>query len=119
MLAESVGRFVADRYGFEARLAAMRTDDGWNREAWREMAEMGLLALPFAEEDGGFGGGGVEPMIVMEALGRGLALAPHLSNVPLAGCVLRRAGGAAQKARWIEPIGAGEALMALAHQEPD
>ena len=72
LLSESVARFVADRYDFEARLKAMREPDGWSREAWREMAELGLLAMPFAEEDGGYGGGGVETMIVMEALGRGL-----------------------------------------------
>jgi len=119
MLAESAGRFVADRCDFESRLRAMATDDGWSREAWREMAEMGLLALPFAEEDGGFGGGGVETMIVMEALGRGLVLEPYLSTIVLAGGVLRRAGNAAQKESRIAAIAGGELLMALAHHEPN
>jgi len=119
MLAESAGRFVADRYDFEARLHAMRSDEGWSREAWREMAEMGLLALPFAEEDGGFGGGGVETMIVMEALGRGLVLEPYLATVILAGGALRRAGNAAQKEIRIAAIAGGDLLMALAHNEPN
>ena len=42
----------------------------------RDLQELGLLALPFAEEHGGFAGGPVETMIVMEALGRALALEP-------------------------------------------
>jgi alkylation response protein AidB-like acyl-CoA dehydrogenase len=119
LLGDSVSRFVAERYDFESRLRAMREPDGWSRDLWREMAELGILALPFAEEDGGFGGGGVETMIVMEALGRGLVLEPYLSTVILAGGLLRRAGTAAQRAERIPAIAAGERLMALAHQEPD
>src|SRR4051812_43094562 len=48
LLGDSVGRLIAERYDFESRAAAMREPEGWSRSAWREMAEMGLLALPFA-----------------------------------------------------------------------
>ena len=119
LLGESVSRFVAGRYDFEARLRAMRGPGGWSRDAWREMAELGLLALPFSEEDGGFGGGGVETMIVMEALGRGLVVEPYLATVILAGGALRRAATPAQKESRVEGIAAGELVMALAHQEPN
>ena len=47
---------------------------------WRQYAELGLTALPFAEEHGGLGGGPVETMIVMEAFGRALALEPYLAT---------------------------------------
>jgi alkylation response protein AidB-like acyl-CoA dehydrogenase len=118
LLRESVARFVADRYDFEARLEAMRRPGGWNRDVWRGMAELGLLGLPFAEQDGGFGGGGVETMIVMEELGRGLVLEPFLSTVILAGGAIRHAGNAEQRQARIPQIAAGELVMALAHQEP-
>ena len=119
LLGESVTRFIADRYDFESRLKAMRGPCGWSREAWRELAELGLLALPFADEDGGFGGGGVETMVVMEALGRGLVLEPYLATVILAGGVLRHAASPVQRAARIPALIAGEHLMALAHQEPN
>ena len=118
MLKDSVERFIADRYDFEARHRHMKQPDGWSRDVWREMAELGLLALPFAEDDGGLGGGGVEMMIVMEALGRGLVVEPYLSTVVLAGGLLRLAGSAAQKAEYIPAIASGERLMALAYVEP-
>src|SRR3546814_6009784 len=97
----------------------MRKPEAWGREAGRDMAELGLLGMPFAEHDGGFGGGGVETMIVMAELGRGLVLEPYLSTVILAGGVIRHAGSAEQKQARIAPVAAGDLLMALAHQEPD
>ena len=56
-------------------------------------------ALPFAEEHGGFGGGPVETMIVMEAFGRALALEPYLATVVLGGGFLRHGGSDAQQGR--------------------
>jgi alkylation response protein AidB-like acyl-CoA dehydrogenase len=117
MLADMVGAYVADRYPFEARARALQAAGGFSGEVWRDFAELGLLGVAFSEADGGFGGGGVEMMIVMEALGRGLVVEPYLATVVLAGGVLRRAATAGQKAERIPQIIAGERVMALAHQE--
>ena len=117
MLNETVTRFVAETYDFQKREHALKTADGWSREAYAGLAEMGLLALPFAEEDGGFGGGGVEMMIVMEALGRGLMVEPYFATVVLAGGALRHGGSAGQRADIVPGIAAGERILALAHSE--
>jgi alkylation response protein AidB-like acyl-CoA dehydrogenase len=119
LLGESVTRFIADRYDFEGRRHRIATAPGWSREIWREMAELGLMAMPFAEEDGGFGGGGVETMLVMEALGRGLVVEPYLPSILLAGGVLRHAGSADQKAARVPSLASGERIMTLAHSESD
>ena len=51
LLAESVNRFVADRYGdFEKRKAYRAEPKGYAAANWSAMAEMGLLALPLSEE---------------------------------------------------------------------
>lgn len=118
LLTESLNRFVTDRYGFEDRLHAMQQPDGFSRETWRSLAELGIIGLLFAEEDGGFGGGGVETMLVMEALGRGLLLEPYLATAILAGGALRHAATAAQKQQRIGAIIAGDLIMSLAHFEP-
>src|SRR5438105_4526172 len=119
LLAEMIGGYVADRYGFEARAHAIAAPCGFSQAVWREFADLGLLGVPFAEAAGGFGGGGVEMMTVMEALGRGLLVEPYLATVVLAGGVLRRAGTPAQTAQRIGEIIGGARIMALAHQEPD
>lgn len=117
LLSESVSRFIADRYDFHARETAMKQPDGFSREIWTQMAEMGLLGLPFAEADGGFGCGPVETMLVMEALGKGLVLEPYLATVVLAGGLLRRVGNEAQRGERVPALIAGDHIMALAHQE--
>lgn len=117
MLNETVTRFVAETYDFQKREHALKTAEGWSREAWNGLAEMGLLALPFSEEDGGFGGGGVEMMIVMEALGRGLMVEPFFPTVVLAGGVLRKGASAEQRAAIVPGIASGERILALAHNE--
>jgi pimeloyl-CoA dehydrogenase small subunit len=84
---------------------------------WGKLAEQGLLGLPFSEDDGGFGAGAVETMIVMEALGRALVLEPYLATVVLGGGFLRRGGSAAQKAAYIPGIIDGSKTLAFAQLE--
>lgn len=118
MLADSVGRLVTDSYGdFEQRKAYRADPRGWSPANWSGYAEMGLLGLPFAEEDGGFGGGPVETMLVFEAFGRGLVVEPYLATVVLGGGLLKRAGTAAQRATLIPEIAGGALTLAFAHQE--
>ncbi|MDZ4363299.1 acyl-CoA dehydrogenase [Brevundimonas sp.] len=60
-------------------------------DLWARMAEMGLLAAPFAEDDGGLGLGPVETMIVAEAMGRAQAVTPYAGAIAAAGTALRLA----------------------------
>ena len=117
ILKDSLDRLLAAGYGFEQRKRAMASPEGWSAEMWRSYAEMGLMALPFSEEDGGVGGGPVETMIVMEALGRVLALEPYFPTVVLGGGFLRLGGSAAQKAAFIPGIADGSRKVAFAQAE--
>lgn len=118
LLQESLARFLKDRYGFETRQAASASPEGFDREIWRAMAELGLLAAPLCEEQGGLGGGGVDLMVVMEEIGKALAVEPYLATAILAGGLLESLGSAEQKAAHLPPLIAGERLFALAHGEP-
>lgn len=117
LLKDSVERLIADRYGFESRKAYLSSASGWSTEVWAQYADLGLLGLPFAEEYGGFGGGPVETMIVMEAFGRGLVLEPYFATIILGGGVLRHAASAAQRTELLPLVGAGKLKLALAHVE--
>jgi len=117
MLRESVERLMADRYDFAARKRFMQGPVGFSVELWRQYANLGLLGLPFAESDGGLGGGPVETMIVMEAFGRALALEPYLATVVLGGGFLRLGGSAAMRAELGPQIAGGTLKLAFAHAE--
>jgi len=117
LLKDSVERLIADRYDFEARRKFARDPDGWSSALWAQYAQLGLLGLPFAEAQGGFGGGPVETMLVMEAFGRGLILEPYHAAVVLGGGLVRRAGSEAQQAALIPAIAEGTLKLAFAHVE--
>src|SRR5918998_3117426 len=117
LLRDSIDRLLADNYTFEKRRSYLTEAEGWSRALWSRYAELGLLGLPFAERHGGFGGGGVEIMLVMEAFGRALALEPYLATVVLSGTALRLAGSDAQQAALLPQIAEGNRLLAFAHGE--
>ena len=117
LLKDSVERLIADHYAFEQRKKYLAEPTGWSTTVWNQYAELGLLGLPFDEKLGGFGGGAVETMIVMEAFGRGLVLEPYFATVILGGGLLRRAGSEAQRAALVPQIVAGKLKLAFAHIE--
>jgi len=117
LLRESIERLLAEHYDFEARKRYAQEPAGFSEKLWRRYAELGLLALPFAESDGGIGAGPVETMIVMEALGRALALEPYFATVVLGGGFLRLGASAATRAALIPKIASGEVKLAFAHAE--
>ena len=118
MLQDTVARLVRDHYGFEQRQRHYRSESGFSGEFWRRMGELGLLGVPFAEVHGGFGGSGVDNLLVMTELGRGLCLEPYLSSQIYAGGLLQQLGSAEQHERLLPPLIGGELQLAAAAEEP-
>ncbi|MGY3078172.1 pimeloyl-CoA dehydrogenase small subunit [Bradyrhizobium sp. LM6.10] len=118
LLKDSVERLMLDSYSLDNRRLYQASQPGFSDAMWSRYAELGLLALPFSEEQGGFSGGPVETMVVMEAFGKALILEPYLATVVLAGGVLRVGANDAQKAELIPAIAEGRTKMAFAYAEP-
>ncbi len=118
MLADTVGRFVADRYDIAARHANAKLDGGFNRATWADMAELGLVSALLPPEVGGFGGLGEDIAVIFEALGRGLVVEPFLASGVLGASPLMLEGTDAHKAL-LEDVAAGKVILALAHGEPE
>jgi len=118
MVRDGLSRLVREQYDWETRRAAIASDKGWRPEIWSQLAELGILGMPFSEEDGGFGGGAVDAMIVMEEFGKGLVVEPFVPTVVCAGGFLKHAGTAAQKEEHIGGIVNGSRVFAFAHAEP-
>jgi pimeloyl-CoA dehydrogenase small subunit len=117
LLKDSVEGLLADSYDFEQRKKNSAAKKGWSDEVWKKFAEQGLLGLPFAEADGGFGAGALETMIVMEAMGKALVVEPYLATVVLGGGFLRHGGSEAQRQAHVPSIIDGSKTIAFAQLE--
>lgn len=118
MLQDTVARLVRGEYSFEKRLTFSETEAGFSVDFWKQLSDLGLTAVPFPEELGGFDGGGVEIQSVMTELGRGLCLEPYLQSVVFGGGLINQAGNDSQKEAWLSGIASGELQAAVALQEP-
>jgi pimeloyl-CoA dehydrogenase small subunit len=117
-LKDSVDRLLTDTYGdLNQRLGYMKEPKGYSEKLWSTYAELGLLAVPFAEEHGGLGQGLTETMIIAEAFGRALVVEPYISTIVLGGGALRHSGNASLQAELTPAIAEGKMTLALAHQE--
>ncbi len=118
LLADSVRRFVAQDYTFEARRAIVASPVGFSVPVWATIADLGLLGLPFSADAGGFGGGAVDLMSAMEAFGEALVVEPYLSTI-MAARLVARAASAAQQERILPAVIEGKLKMAFAQTERD
>jgi len=118
LLRNTVQSFLQDKYDFDTRRKISKSSEGWNPEYWQQFADLGLLAIPFSEEQGGLGGGGVETMILMEEFGRALVIEPYMETIVLAGGFLRELGSPAQQEAHIPGIVSGETVWTFAYAEP-
>ncbi|GAA4642990.1 acyl-CoA dehydrogenase [Pontixanthobacter gangjinensis] len=117
MLRDSISAFLAKNYDFDQRNAIVGSDAGWSSTIWEQFAELGLLALPFAEEQGGFGGGACEMISIAEPFGAHLLAEPFIASIALGGAALAAASQNKAAAQWLEKVIAGNAIAALAYEE--
>ena len=112
LLADSVRRFLQNKYQFEDRKRII-SGQGWSEQVWAQFAEMGLTGLPVSPDYGGFGGGAVDLMSVMEAFGEALVVEPLVPTL-MAARLVGRAGSDAQKKALLPAVADGRLRMAFA-----
>ncbi len=117
MIQDSIARFVQDNYALDQRNATVAQPHGFSAENWQQFAELGWLSIPFVEELGGFGGGPVDTIVIMQELGRGLVAEPFLPTVVLFGGLLQAGASDQLKNELIPQIIAGELQGAFAYLE--
>ncbi len=118
MIRDTLSRFLADTYGFEKRQKMLTMPGGHDPAIWQALAqELGMLGASFGEEYSGLGGGAIENALIMEELGKVIAIEPYLQTVIIGGGALKAAGGALASEH-IPAIISGEMVIAFAYAEP-
>lgn len=107
-------RGLLKSYDTEHRREVVAEDPGFDETMWGRLAEMGVLGLPFAEEDGGMGAGPAEVSVVAEEFGRVIAPEPFVEAVVLAGGLVAALGSEEQKKEFLGGLASGELVPAFA-----
>ncbi|MDQ6641435.1 MAG: acyl-CoA/acyl-ACP dehydrogenase [Actinomycetota bacterium] len=105
-------------YDAETRRKVTENDPGYDEDIWQRLADMGILGLPFSEDDGGSGAGPVELAVISEEIGRVIAPEPFVESVVLAGGMVAAAGSSEQRKEILGGLSSGDLVLAFAHVEP-
>ncbi len=119
MLKDQAKAFCTDEVPI-GQLRKLRDDDsadGFDRDTWSSMVELGWAGIPFPEEHGGLAFGYKGLGVVTEETGRTLAASPLFATVWVGGTILNLGGSDAQKAALLPGVASGEKLLALALEE--
>ena len=116
---DAVRRFAARHLAPHARERAHAPGYPW--DVAKRMAEQGLLGITIAQADGGQGGSLMDAVIAIEEVA---AACPRSADVVQAGNfgpirVLAEYGSAAQKARYLTRLLAGEGVISVGMTEPE
>jgi alkylation response protein AidB-like acyl-CoA dehydrogenase len=117
LLRESARDFLSRECKLERVRAAMATETADDRALYSAAADQGWTALIIPEAYGGLGLGYVDLAVVCEEMGRACMPGPLFATIVASAAILT-AGSDEQKAKWLEPIAAGElrATLALANE---
>ena len=102
------------------RMREIRDDPesiGYDKKVFQQMAKLDWTALLLPEDQGGMGMGMADMVVVMEAIGAGLAPEPFIPSIIMAGQALTLSGNDALIDEWLDPVIDVKKVLALAYQE--
>ena len=112
MLRDQARSFLTDRMPPDTVAEIAASDEGWNRNVYRQVAELGWIGLSAPEATGGAGMSFLDEAVLFEELGRALFPGPFFSTVALAAPILARSDVS------IAPLVSGERTATVAWAEP-
>jgi alkylation response protein AidB-like acyl-CoA dehydrogenase len=117
-LQDAISRFVQGDYSFERRKGIVASPEGWSREVWQRLADLGVLAMNVPEAHGGLGYGAIETLLALQSAGPAMLSEPLLESAVIATALVRDFGSDEAQAELLPVMAAGERIVVLAHQEP-
>jgi acyl-CoA dehydrogenase len=116
-LRDEARRSLSDRCKPAVPRRILESDEPYDRELWRSIAEMGWTGAAIPEEYGGVGLGRLAVCVLAEELGFHVAPIPFASSVYLATEALLLYGSEAQKQAYLPRLAAGELIGTFALAE--
>jgi alkylation response protein AidB-like acyl-CoA dehydrogenase len=116
-LRDTARKFMEEQCTAEFVREMEKSELGFSREMWQQMAEMGWLGIALPEDCGGLELGAVDQVLLAKELGRFICPSPFLSTAVIAAEAIARAGTEEQRQRYVSKIIEGETVVAFAFQE--
>jgi alkylation response protein AidB-like acyl-CoA dehydrogenase len=116
LLKDTIKRFLAEKCPTTRVRQVMEGDASLARDLWTELAELGVAGVIAPAEHGGLERELLDLALVAEELGYAAAPGPFL-GCAMATVALNEGGDAAQQAKWLPKLAAGEALATIAWGE--
>lgn len=113
MLRNQVRKFLEDRCSLPQARAIAASDEGYCRELWGQLSELGWLGLTLPEEYGGVGLSWIDLVVILEETGRTLFPSPLLSTT-LAATAINELGTPQQQQQWLPGLANGSSIGTLA-----
>ncbi|MEC8518285.1 MAG: acyl-CoA dehydrogenase family protein, partial [Pseudomonadota bacterium] len=119
MLRDTAKQFFSEQVPISnlRKLRDEESEDGIDREVWKQAAELGLAGILIPEAYGGTDFGVTGMGLVMEEAGRTLAATPLFSSSILSTLILLEAASEDQKQAILPAIASGEMIVAVALEE--
>ena len=117
-LRTAVRDLLGDRSTEQDVRRVMTTDDGYDRDLWRQLAELGVTGMLIDPAHGGAGLGPLEVEAVAEETGAALLPSPFLSSGVLATRLIQAAGGEGDQQRLLPGIADGTSIATVALTGP-
>ena len=119
ILRDSAARFLANECPYDHVKDIEETDQGYDPDLWRQVAELGWTGLPFPEKYGGYEAQFLDLVIIEEEIGKAVFPSPFFSTVVQCGLAILEGGTEEQKEDLLTQISEGSLIMALAQYEED
>lgn len=118
----AAARLMTETASLDRVIELSQRPEGWSRDDYAQLAELGWTGLHVPEEHGGVGLGYVELVVVLEQMGMVLYPSPFFASVCLAANALIEGAAVAplsdDNAALLAAIAAGEQTATLAYTEP-
>lgn len=117
-LRSAVGELLADKCTESDVRRVMASEEGFDRDLWRQLAEQGVLGMLVDDEHGGLDFGALELEAVAEETGAALLPAPFISSAVLTVALINAAGSDADRQRLLPGLVDGTAIGTVALTGP-
>jgi len=118
MLKKTARDFLTDKCPTTFITQMEKSDTGYSRELWHQMADLGWIGLAFPEKYGGGDMNFIDLAVLLEEMGHACLPSPFFSTVVLGGLSILDFGSEEQKQEYLPKLINGEKIFTIALNEP-